>query len=174
MKSSIFIVIVLLLDQLTKFLIVKYLNLYETINIISNFVRLKYVENYGIAFGIGSNLDKPFKDLLFTSLTIIAIGIVIYYYRKVPLKKTFVRSSFALILGGALGNIFDKLFGYIIFHGQLKLFYGRVVDFIDIGFKSYRWPTFNVADIAITLGVIFLFILILRSDDKDLFSSTSS
>ncbi len=160
------------IDQLTKYLVVQNMVLDERISILGDFLRLKYIENTGIAFGLFSTWDKLWKDLIFSSLTIVAIGFVIYYYRIV--QKRTIRCAFALILGGALGNLSDKLFGFIIFEGKFELFYSRVVDFIDIDIGITRWPTFNVADIAITIGVILLIINVFKSNEMEIFAPSQT
>ena len=165
----IIIKITFILDQLLKIYIVKNFNLYDTKNILGNFFRIKYVENTGMAFGIGSNLEKSIKDVLFTTLTIIVIIIVLYFYKNLKKGQNLAKVAFAFILGGAFGNISDKIFGYIIFRQEIKLFYGGVVDFIDIGIGNYRWPTFNIADIFISLGTIILSILIFYKKENDIF-----
>ncbi len=172
---------VFLLDQGSKLLVVKNMTLidYSTVdsekhkvNVIGDYVRLKYVENKGMAFGLFDDVKSDtVRILLFTSLTIIAIGVVIYYFMSVKTDKILVKSAFALILGGAVGNLSDKLFGWITFHQEFRLFYSRVVDFVDVGVNDLRWPTFNVADIAITLGVFLLLYLILTNKEEDIFST---
>mgnify|MGYP000452866249 CR=1 FL=1 len=171
---------VFLLDQGSKLLVVKNLTLIDhnivdsekyRVQVIGDYVRLKYVENKGMAFGFLSDASEVVRILVFTSLTIIAIGVVIYYFMNVQKDKILVKSSFALILGGAVGNLSDKLFGAITFHQELKLLYAKVVDFIDVGINDMRWPTFNVADIAITLGVFLLLYLILTNKEEEIFST---
>ncbi len=177
----IIVIFVFLLDQGSKILIVNNLELidYHTadsekhmVKVIGDYVRLKYVENKGMAFGILSDASPEVRILVFTSLTIIAIGVVIYYYMNVQKDKILVKSAFALILGGAVGNLSDKLFGKITFKHEFELFYAKVVDFLDVGIKDLRWPTFNVADIAITLGVFLLLYLILTNKEEEIFSTS--
>lgn len=134
---------VLLLDQVIKRIIIQYLTLGESIPIISNYVSLTLIYNTGAGFGIlkGNN-----KLLIFA--TIIILGIIFYYYDKLP-ENRYVYSAVGLIIGGTLGNLLDRLK------------YGHVVDFIDLGF----WPAFNLADSAITIGVAILFIYLLKTKD---------
>ncbi len=175
-------IISLILDQVTKKIVVLNLNKHEIKTIIDDFFRIIYVENPGMAFGLFKSISNPYKDIIFTSMTVFAIAIVIYYYKIVNKEKILVKSSIALILGGALGNLFDKTLGYIIFEEKLQIIginpqgekglYGTVVDFIDIGFGTIRWFTFNVADISITIGVfILLFYMIINKNDQDIFLS---
>jgi len=126
--------------------------------LIGNLVRLTYIENPGMAFGI----DVGGK-LFFSIFSIIAsIAIILYLYRARHDALGF-RISLAMILGGAFGNLIDRVFYGVIFHDG-DLFYGRVVDFLDVDFINVRllghhmnrWPVFNVADAAVTVGVIML------------------
>ena len=126
--------------------------------VFGDFLRLTYIENPGMAFGI----DLGGK-MFFSLVSIIAsIAIVLYLYkmRKEPL---LYRISLSLILGGAIGNLIDRTFYGVIFN-EGTLFHGRVVDFIDadffninlFGYHLNRWPVFNIADAAVTCGVILL------------------
>ncbi|MDH4128469.1 MAG: signal peptidase II [Spirochaetota bacterium] len=161
------IFLVLFIDLGTKVIVVKTLEHNSVpVDIIGSYVRLKHIENPGMAFGLFPGGNK----YLLIPIMLIAIGIVIFFYKTVKKDKIIVKCSFALILGGALGNFADKVFGDIIFNQKLAFFYGRVVDFVDIGFgecRYCRWPTFNMADIAITIGVIVLlyFVLIKKQDE---------
>lgn len=124
-----------------------------------DFFNITFVENSGIAFGL--NFGSEFKLLvcLFTFAAVIAL---FYYLLKIKNKPLPIRLSVALIIGGAAGNLIDRLF-YGIFYGYSGLFYGKVVDFFDIRIlnlilfnKSFGNYVFNVADLALTTGVIML------------------
>lgn len=163
-------VAIVIIDQITKFL-VKGVNL-EALNIrwtglplgssrpiLGDFLRLTYIENPGMAFGI----DLGGK-LFFSIFTLAAsVGIAMYLYRKRN-APFLLRVSLATILGGAIGNLIDRIF-YGVLYNEGSLFYGKVVDFIDMdffnislfGFSISRWPVFNVADASVTVGVIILF-----------------
>ena len=126
--------------------------------IFKDFLRLTYIENPGMAFGIDIG-----GKLFFSLFSILAsIGILIYLYRSRNEHLAF-RISLALILGGAVGNLIDRVFYGVIFH-EAPLFYGRVVDFIDadffniniFGYQLSRWPVFNIADASVTCGVILM------------------
>jgi signal peptidase II len=126
--------------------------------VLGDFVRLTYIENPGMAFGI----DVGGK--LFFSLFSIAASVAIVAYLYAARGERFAfRFSLALILGGALGNLIDRVFYGVIFR-EAPLFYGKVVDFIDVdffdinlfGYQITRWPVFNVADAAVTCGVVLL------------------
>ncbi|MBI1807371.1 MAG: signal peptidase II [Ignavibacteria bacterium] len=126
--------------------------------IIGDFLRLTYIENPGMAFGIDIG-----GKLFFSIFSILAsIGILIYLY-KARNENVAFRISLALILGGAVGNLIDRVFYGVLFN-EGPLFYGRVVDFIDadffninfLGYHLSRWPVFNVADASVTCGVLLM------------------
>jgi len=126
--------------------------------IFGDFVRLTYIENPGMAFGIDIG-----GKLFFSLFSILAsIGILIYLYRSRNEHVAF-RIALALILGGAVGNLIDRVFYGVLFQ-EAPLFYGKVVDFIDadffnvnlFGYQLSRWPVFNIADASVTCGVIFM------------------
>src|SRR3989344_3195921 len=130
MKKKLFIFLVssfliVLFDQIIKLLI------------INKTIPLNYIQNTGAGFGL-------FKDsaniLIFVS--IIAIGLILYYYKKIPENSVSVQIAAGLILGGAIGNLIDRI----------RL--GSVIDFIDLKF----WPSFNIADSAITIGAVIIII----------------
>jgi len=126
--------------------------------VLGDFLRFTYIENPGMAFGI--DLGGKLFFSLFSIVASVAIVVYLYSARKEPLG---FRVSLAMILGGALGNLIDRVF-YGAVYGDAPLFYGRVVDFIDmdffdmniLGYQITRWPVFNIADAAVTLGVVLL------------------
>lgn len=167
---SIFVVII---DQLSKILVkgfsipflhFKYRGMYQgqRIPLIDDFFRLTYVENPGMAFGYDPGVDYKFFLSLFSLLATIGLLVYLYYSRKHSLS---LRVSLSFILGGAAGNLIDRLL-YGIFYGYAPLFHGKVVDFLDFDFfkitilgRSYdRFPIFNIADAAVTIGVLILII----------------
>ena len=126
--------------------------------ILGDFARLTYIENPGMAFGI----DVGGK-LFFSLFSVVAsIGILLYLY-KMRNERLLFRFSLALILGGAVGNLIDRVFYGVLFNDG-GLFYGKVVDFVDIdffnvnifGYHLSRWHIFNVADSSVTIGVFIL------------------
>lgn len=143
MKVLLYSVIVLIVDQITK-LLVRYSFEYGIPhNIIGDWVRLTYIENPGMAFGIQVG-GQPF----FTVFAVIATVIIFVYILKARDEKLSLRFALALILGGAIGNLIDRFL------------YGKVVDFVDIGVGSTRWPIFNLADSAVTIGMIILIVFV--------------
>ena len=132
----------------------------SSISVIGDFARLTYIENPGMAFGI----DVGGK-LFFSLFSVVAsIGILLYLY-KMRNERLLFRFSLALILGGAVGNLIDRVFYGVLFNDGV-LFYGKVVDFIDVdffnvnifGYHLSRFPIFNVADSSVTIGVLILLI----------------
>ena len=143
----------------------------ESINIIGDFFKLTFVENPGIAFGI--DVDGVSKLLLSLFTLLASIG-VFYYLWKSKEQKLIIRLALALILGGAIGNLIDRTF-YGLLYDYSPLFYGKVVDFFDVDFfdftlfgRSYdRWPVFNIADAAVTIGVLILLLFYKKHQNED-------
>ena len=137
---------ILVADQVTKSLVSSQLTLGESIAVIPNFLHLTLVRNTGMAFGILSGADVPYKTVLVTVLSVAAMGAVFYYALKAPPSERLTRGGLACILGGALGNIIDRV----------RL--GYVVDFVDVFYGNTHWPAFNVADSCICIGVGLLLV----------------
>jgi signal peptidase II len=129
--------------------------------VVGDFFRLTYIENPGMAFGIDVG-GKLFFSLFSIALS---LGILYYLYRARRENRAF-RISLALILGGAIGNLIDRAFYGVLFN-EAPLFYGKVVDFFDVdffdinilGYSLSRWPVFNVADAAVTMGILMLLLV---------------
>ena len=157
MNFSLIIFLVVFLDQLSKILIKCFLSPYQQINILGSLLKFTYIENSGIAFGI----DTSQYHIYITTLTVIAIIIFIYYYNNLNSNNYYEKLGLTFIIGGAIGNAIDRILVFIPFFK-----YNGVIDFIDmpnllyyIGImKNPRWFIFNVADTAITIGVILYFI----------------
>jgi signal peptidase II len=138
--------LILIVDQVSKYLVSSSLELYESwapIPAVARWFDFRYVTNTGAAFGLFQN-----GGLFFVIVSIVVSLIILFYSRDLPDGQWLVRLSLGLQLGGAAGNLIDRL----------RL--GHVVDFIDVHF----WPVFNVADSAIVCGVILLVLLLLRDD----------
>src|SRR5436190_12365387 len=142
----------LALDRWTKALIRNRFDLYESISVIDGFFNITYVRNTGVAFGIFSSISSPVKSVLLSLFTACAAIVVIAYSVRSPVRNRLLQVALGLILGGALGNLYDRLA------------YGYVVDFLEFYAGSYHWPSFNVADSAISIGVGLLAIEIIRSE----------
>jgi len=151
------IAVIVILDQIAKYIVKSSMHLYESINLLGDFLKFTYIENPGMAFGI--QFENKFW---FTVLSVVAAGIVVFYLLRMTNERYIFRFSLALILGGAIGNLIDRLA------------FGKVVDFIDVefiditlpsfnfwiisfpGYDMTRWPVFNIADSAVTCGMILL------------------
>lgn len=161
---------IVLADQISKLIIkgfsIPFLNINhkgmyqgERIPVIKDYFSITFVENPGIAFGIDFGVN--FK-LVLSLLTLFAtIALIIYLY-KIKERSFLFRLSIALILGGAAGNLIDRLF-YGVMYNYASLFYGKVVDFIDIKFfhlfvlnKTFGNYILNIADLAVSAGIIML------------------
>jgi len=132
--------IILLADQLFKFLVLNTIPFKFSVQIIPKIFYLTHIRNYGAAFGL-------FQDasVLLLWFSVIVVGVILYIYDQIP-KENFPQILTGLILGGTLGNLIDRIrFGYVI-------------DFIDF----HIWPAFNIADSAVTIGVIGLIIYFWR------------
>lgn len=142
----------LVLDRWTKLLIQSRFNLNESVTVIDGFFNITYVRNTGVAFGIFSSISSPAKSILLSIFTAIAAVVVIVYSLRSPVRNRLLQVALGFILGGALGNLYDRLA------------YGYVVDFLEFYAGSYHWPSFNVADSAISTGVVLLAIEIIRNE----------
>jgi signal peptidase II len=130
------------LDQVTKAAVVGGMHLNERVPVMGTFLRLTYIRNSGAVFGMMRGAGTYFT---FFSVIAAAVLMVVLFIAK--RSSTLVRVSLGMVLGGAVGNLIDRLR------------YGAVVDFLDVGISdSVRWPCFNVADSAITVGVLLLII----------------
>lgn len=147
--SLIFFIIVL--DQISKFIIRANFNLYEQIDIIRGFIKIVYVRNSGVVWGMLSNNQNHLVPVIISILSIAALLTVLYIFIKTSISCRLELISLSFIMGGAIGNILDRLI------------LGYVVDFIDIYVKSYHWPTFNIADSFISIGIVLLLISVLRN-----------
>jgi len=136
--------VVLVLDQFTKYLVEKSIRMYDVIPVLPGFFNLTHVRNKGAAFSLFSTMPDWFRSGFFITVTLVAVAAL-----AVLIKKTHERLlvvAFSLIAGGAVGNVIDRIR------------FGEVVDFIQWYYRSFYWPSFNVADSAITIGVGLLVI----------------
>ncbi|RMF69802.1 MAG: signal peptidase II [Calditrichaeota bacterium] len=144
MRILLLSVVVVALDQISKWSVKLFFEYGQPHRLIGDWVRLTYIENPGMAFGIQVGGQK-----FFTVFAIVATAIIFVYIVRARGEKMPIRLALALILGGAIGNLIDRLL------------YGKVVDFVDLGVGSTRWPIFNLADSAVTIGMIILITIVL-------------
>ena len=143
--------LVAILDQAIKLLVLAKIPAYGSIVVIPGFFDLTHIYNTGGAFGFLAGKSSLFRHLFFLTASAIAMGMIVYLYLKTPREFLFLRSGLAMILGGAVGNVIDRI----------RL--GKVVDFLDLYVKDLHWPAFNIADSAITVGIlIFIYHLLLK------------
>lgn len=141
-------IIVFALDQAAKFLVVQNLSLYESWSLFPNLARLfkfTFITNTGAAFGMFPQLGG-----VFMVVAVVVITAIVVFYHHLPTANLWVRVSLGMQLGGALGNLIDRIIR------------GYVVDFVDIGF----WPIFNLADLSIVLGVTILAYYLWNEDNS--------
>ena len=142
---------IVLLDQATKALVVRSLALHAYVPVVDGLLSLSHVRNRGAAFGFLSDWDVPYQAVLLALLSLGALLAIALYFLRLPAEARLPRLALALVLGGAVGNLVDRL----------RL--GYVVDFVHVYFREHQWPDFNLADSAITVGVTLLVLDILRS-----------
>ena len=142
----------LVLDRWTKILIQSRFDLNESVSIIDGFFNITYVRNTGVAFGIFSSVSSPAKSVLLSAFTALAAALVTVYAVRTPVRNRLLQLALGFILGGALGNLYDRLA------------YGYVVDFLEFYVGNYHWPSFNIADSAISIGVVLLSIEVIRNE----------
>ncbi|MDL1956641.1 MAG: signal peptidase II [Candidatus Desulfofervidus auxilii] len=141
----------LCLDQITKWLVINNIQPYKEIIKINSFLNLVHIRNTGMAFGLFSGKGDLVQVFFIISSLIAVIALSYYHFTsKIFFLKTVACS---LIIGGALGNLIDRLF------------YGNVIDFIDFHIGKYHWPAFNIADSVISIGVFLLFLCFYRERD---------
>ena len=143
---------VLLLDRITKWAIAQTIPLEDAINIVPGFFRLTHLENTGAAFSLFADSSSPFRTTLLIAFSVAALSVVsvlLWKDRRVFHSGTLALS---LILGGAVGNLWDRIAN------------GKVTDFLDFYIGIHHWPPFNIADSAIVVGALLLFMRMLRKN----------
>ena len=142
---------IVLLDQATKAIVVRSLDLHQYVPLVDGLLSLSHVRNRGAAFGLLSDWDVPYQSALLAVLSLAALLAIAFYFMRLPATARLPRVALALVLGGAVGNLIDRV----------RL--GYVVDFVHVYWRQHQWPDFNVADSAISVGVTLLVLDVLRS-----------
>jgi len=137
---------VIVLDQATKYWITQSMRLHESIPVVPNLFSFTYIRNPGAAFGLLAGSSNAFRTVFFGVTSFFALALLGTILVRLPRKDWIGQVSIAGILGGAIGNLIDRLR------------FGEVIDFLDVYLESYHWPAFNVADSAISVGVVCLII----------------
>jgi signal peptidase II len=135
---------IVVLDQLTKWLIAHTLSLHESIAVVDSFFHITHERNTGAAFSLLAQAPAAFRQPFFLLTTVVAVVALLMFLRRVEISDTLTILAVAGILGGAIGNFIDRVL------------YGEVIDFLLVHWHEYAWPAFNVADSCITIGVISL------------------
>jgi signal peptidase II len=138
------------IDQITKFIVERSLRLYDPVPVLGDFFRLTYIFNRGAAFGI--HLGE-WSRIAFSILPVVAAVLLYTMYRQTPWSDRWRLVAIALVTGGAIGNLIDRIRSS-----------RGVVDFFDVGFGNVRWPVFNVADIGVTIGALLLAVSLWREE----------
>lgn len=141
---------VLILDQITKLLVFRFLPLFSVKEIIPGFFNLVHVHNTGAAFSMFAGAPSPWRQLVFIGLTIVVVIGLLAAYTKLERRDLGNRTAYSLIISGALGNLIDRV----------RL--GEVIDFLDFYVGTYHWPAFNVADMGISIGAGIMFVTLLK------------
>ena len=153
---------ILLFDQGTKLLVDHTIPLHHSVSVIDGLVDLTHVRNTGAAFGLLAGHRRALGSYILIVFSLIAIVFVIHLLRRLSDADTGLVLSLTFILAGALGNLVDRLF------------YGEVIDFLDVYWNGYHWPAFNVADSFITVGAVLCLWFLMRTKGRDPFSPAGS
>jgi signal peptidase II len=140
---------IVVLDQATKAMVKSRLPLHESVTVIPGFFDFTHVRNTGAAFGMLNNIDFAYKPAVMVFVALVALGAVASYALTLPATQRIARCGLALILGGAIGNLIDRAT------------MGYVVDFVDVYWRGVHFWAFNVADSAITVGVVLMLLDVL-------------
>lgn len=142
------------LDQITKLYVHTQFDLHESVPVIQDFFNITYVRNLGAAFGFLAETPSTFRELFFLAVPPLACLIIIFILKGIDNSDTKQIVAMSSVFAGALGNYIDRLqFRYVI-------------DFLDFHYKEFSWPAFNVADISIVLGILFLVFFMLRESPQ--------
>jgi signal peptidase II len=152
------VTVILIADQVTKFIVDQKMPLHHSIPVIDNLFSLTYIRNTGAAFGIFSGSAAAFRLPFLILFSTIAIGFILMMLRRLPDRETGLITALAFILGGAIGNLIDRIA------------YGEVIDFLDFYWSRFHWPAFNLADSFITVGVLITVYYLIKAKGEDPFA----
>jgi signal peptidase II len=133
--------VVLFFDQITKAYVNRTLYKFQSVEIVKNFFHITHVRNTGAAFGLLAGQTHPVRTILFVVISVTAIGVILLIFRRIEDDDTLHALAFSLLLGGAAGNLIDRIW------------IGQVIDFLDFHWYNHHWPAFNFADSAICGGI---------------------
>lgn len=135
-----------LIDQVTKWLILTHLRIGEAITILPGYFEILHVRNTGAAFGLLQNIPESYRTIFFFCITVVACAAIVAIFRQSKDDSVLLKVILCLILAGALGNLTDRLI------------HKEVVDFLNVHIRHLHWPTFNIADTYISIGMLGLLI----------------
>lgn len=138
------------LDQATKHLVARTVELYESVTVVPGFFNITRIHNRGAIFGTFSRTNSDVVFALLTAASIAALAMVVWYFFKTPATDRLMKVSLTLIMAGALGNQFDRLVR------------GHVIDFLDFHIGTAHWPFFNAADSCISIGACLMLVTLFR------------
>jgi len=151
-KYYLIALLILIIDHISKWVAHAKLNPNPAVEIVPGFLRLSYVNNSGVAFGFFDRIESVWKPYVLAAMAIIAVVVILVYSTRMPQGRTLLQVALAITLGGILGNFADRIIR------------GYVVDFIEFHIHEiFYWPTFNIADSAITVGIALLLIDTVKS-----------
>lgn len=153
---------IVILDQLTKAIVDRTMALYQSIPIVDGWFNLTYVRNTGAAFGIFAGSAEILRRPFLILVSILASGFIITLLRRLADGERGLIAALTFILGGAIGNLIDRVF------------YGEVIDFLDVYWRNYHWPAFNIADSFITVGVTIALLSLYKHQGADPFAGTQT
>jgi signal peptidase II len=145
--------IVFALDRVTKLAIEARVSMWETIVLIPGVLNLVYTRNRGAAFGIFADAPDGLREFLLIGVSVAVMGLIVWMMLQTGAAPVTL-AALGLLLGGAAGNLYDRVVA------------GSVTDFIQVFIGSYEWPSFNIADSAITVGAVLLGLDMLRSRER--------
>ncbi|HTS48645.1 MAG TPA: signal peptidase II [Bryobacteraceae bacterium] len=137
-------VAVFVFDRITKDLIKTHLSLWDAWTVIPGLLNIVHTENPGIAFGMLANLANPWRNVILIGFSLLVLAIISAVLLRIAAQGQLLRMGLALVMGGALGNLFDRVV------------HGTVTDFVELHVGEHYFPAFNVADSAITVGACLL------------------
>ena len=152
------LVAIVALDQLTKIIVDRSMPLHQSIAIIDGLFNLTYVRNAGAAFGLFAGSAEIFRRPFLILVSILASVFIIVMMKRLAEKETGLVTALSFILGGAMGNLIDRVI------------YGDVIDFLDVYWRNYHWPAFNIADSFITIGVGIMLYRLYKHEGEDPFA----
>ena len=133
--------IILIFDQITKYIILDSMPLYQSIKVIPGLFSITHIHYPGGALGLFANQSPILRKVIFLFMSSLAVCFVLWFYHNTPKSHSWLAGGLALIFGGAIGNLIDRFR------------FGKVIDFLDFYLGTAHWPAFNIADSAISVGV---------------------